>query len=363
MEEAVNLYHQAIQLKPDYAQAHINLGVILQIQGQFDEALAHYDLVLASEPNHIEAQLNKSINHLVRGNLIEGFRGYELRWQSANVSSPARNFTQPQWRGEPLEGTSILIHSEQGLGDTLQFLRYIPMVKKAGGRVILEVPSRLRRLAAELSGVEQLVVSGEPLPQFDLHCPIMSLPLAFATTLDTIPGATPYLKVPQEASESARTRIEPSQGMRVGIAWAGNPKKARDQFRSMMLSVLDPLLRLSDIHFFSLQMGEAAGQLNSTPSNITDLAPFTSDMADTAAQIEQLDLVITVDTSIAHLAGALGKPVWILLAQDADWRWLREREDSPWYPTARLFRQRSLGEWTDVVERVQNEVLLLLKSR
>jgi tetratricopeptide (TPR) repeat protein len=350
-EKALLYYKQALALRPDYVDAHNGLGVALKSMGNLEEAKTCYERALALRPDYVPALYNLALSQLTSGDFVRAWPGYEWRWRSDNFA-PERNFSQPQWRGEPLHGDRILLHAERGLGDTLQFLRYAYIVHEAGGKVILEVPAALRRLAPLLPCIEELVVSGEKLPDFSWHCPLMSLPLAFATAIDTIPSRIPYISIPQEAVNTAAKLPWPSKGLRVGVAWAGNPKHKRDRLRSIPLSLLEPILQLKGVEFFSLQVGDPTKQLAAINAQITDLAPFIADMADTAALIDRLDVVISVDTSVAHLAGALGKPVWLLLAYDADWRWLTGRENSPWYPTARLFRQRSYGDWAGVIERV-----------
>jgi hypothetical protein len=218
---------------------------------------------------------------------------------------------------------------------------------------MLDLPLKLHRLAARLPGILALVNTGDPLPYFDCHCPLMSLPLALGTTLETVPAQAPYLSAPPEALAAAAALPWPASGLRVGLAWTGNPDHPKNHFRSVPLELLEPLLDLEGVHFFSLQMGPAAEELAARKLPIVDLAPVTGDMADTAAQMACLDLILTIDTSMAHLAGALARPVWILLGHSPDWRWLLDREDSPWYPTARLFRQPGHGDWPSVIERVR----------
>ena len=272
-----------------------------------------------------------------------------------------RKLAQPQWKGEPLDGARIVIPAEQGLGDTLQFLRYIPMVAAAGGVVVLMVQERMRRLAARVPGVAELVVSGEALPEFAWHCPLLSLALAFGTTLETIPAEVPYLSVPEEALarlEELATVEWPEERLKVGVAWAGNQTFVGDRarYRSMPFEALRPLTEMAGVSLFSLQMGEACAELEGV-EGVTDLAPYVGDMADTAAQMARLDLVISVDTSVAHLAAGLGVATWVLLPfAAADWRWLLERSDSPWYPTMRLFRQPRPGDWAAVVAEVCGEL-------
>ncbi len=262
------------------------------------------------------------------------------------------DFPPPQWRGEPLHGARILLHGEQGLGDTLQFLRFLPMVQATGASVLLEVQPPLRSLAAQLPGVTALFTSGEPLPPFDWHCPLMSLPTALGIASESLPAPRSYLSIPDAAQQKAAALPWPATGLRVGIAWAGNAAHTKDRYRSLPLALLEPLLRLEGVHFYSLQMGPPAAQLQSLQAPITDLRPAITDMADTAALIAHLDLVIAVDTSVVHLAGALGKPVWLMLPAAPDWRWMLHRDDSPWYPSMRLFRQPTLNDWPHVVAQI-----------
>jgi len=285
------------------------------------------------------------------GDFAAGWMNYEHRWNDAPLHQ--RDFPCPQWKGEPLNGARILLHAEQGLGDTLQFLRYVPLVQAAGGAVILEVQDRLMTLAAEIPGVVEVVLWGGALPAFDWHCPLLSLPLAFGTTLETVSGAVPYLSVPEASRTKMRGLPWPEAGLRVGLLWAGNPTFSRDRyrFRSAPLELFKPLLEEYSVHWFSLQIGEPATGLAKAPwaAKVVDLSPHVENMADTAAQIAQMDLVITVDSAVAHLAGALGVPVWVLMPFTPDWRWLQQRSDTPWYPSMRLFRQPRPGDWEAVI--------------
>jgi tetratricopeptide (TPR) repeat protein len=359
VDEAMACYKRALTINPGYAEAHSNLGIALKAQGKLDEAVASYERALTINPGYAEARWNLSLTQLLQGDFAVGWRNYEsryfLKWRP-------RNFPQPLWHGESLNGARILLHAEQGLGDSLQFLRYVPIVQAAGGAVVLDLPEPLFRIAAGMSSDFVLKTSGEPLPPFDWQCPLMSLPLALGTTLETIPATVPYLTVPEEALHSAASRSWPKDGLRVGLVWAGNPTQLNDLNRSVPLSILKPLLDIEGIHFFSLQMGSANVQLAAAQAPIVDLAPAIGDFADTAALIAHLDLVIAVDTSVVHLAGALAKPVWVLLSFASDWRWLLDREDSPWYPTARLFRQSRQGDWQSVIKQVRTQLCDLAKK-
>lgn len=357
LEEASACYEQALVLEPTNPEAYSNLGSVLDLQGKEAESVAAYDRALQLKPGFAVARLNRSLLLLLRrGDFAAGLPDYEQRWRLQK----RREFMQPQWDGQPLKGARILLYPEQGLGDTVQFLRYVPMVQAAGGHVVLEVQAQMRRLASQLPDIAELVCCGEPLPPFDWHCPLMSLPLVFRTTLGAIPSRMPYLAILQEvadwtANRAAKKLGEAARtGLRVGIAWAGSPAHMRDRFRSIPLELLKPLLGLAGARFFSLQLGPAAMELISAGVPVIDLAPEIEDMADTAALIANLDLVIAVDTAVAHLAGALARPVWVMLPLAPDWRWLLDREDSPWYPTMRLFRQSRLGDWAPVVEAVRS---------
>jgi hypothetical protein len=292
----------------------------------------------------------------LQGNFREGWEEYEARWDTESFGAVKRSFSQPLWRGEPLAGESILLHAEQGFGDTMQFVRYVPLVASRGGQVVLEIQPRLRRLLGNLPGAAKVIVRGEELPEFSWHCPLLSLPLAFDTRLANIPAKVPYL-YPGEMEVQKWSRRLQGDGLRVGLAWAGNPNHVREGERSIPLEQLAPLMQVAGTTFYSLQKGPATAQIHKLPGiRLIDLDSQQNDFADTAAIIANLDLVITVDTAVAHLAGAMGKPVWVLLHHVPDWRWLLHRDDSPWYPAARLFRQTIAKDWTSVIGRVRMEL-------
>jgi tetratricopeptide (TPR) repeat protein len=344
-EEAIGHHKKALALQPDRAELHYNLGSALQRQGLYSEALACYGCALAIKPDYAGAHLNRALALLTTGELDEGWQEYEWRFAVARYD---RKFDQSLWSGEPLGGRSILIHAEQGFGDTLQFVRYIPAVAECGGRVVLEVPASLVRLARTVVGISEVVAAGNPLPTFDCHCPLLSLPRVFRTNLGTIPNAVPYLRVPAEASAGWAELIPATPGLRVGVVWAGTVVGAID------LRLLQPLWEVEGVSWFSLQVGDRSGDISSLAGvKIADLSPWLTDFAETAAAVSRLDLVISVDTSVAHLAGALGRPTWLLLRYPPEWRWLLAREDSPWYPTARLFRQGEEEDWSCVAREVE----------
>jgi tetratricopeptide (TPR) repeat protein len=355
-EDAIAAIQQTLAIEPDTAEAWCNLGVVHHARNELDQAMACYERARELKPDLSKVRMNIGLIHLVRGEFEEGWENYEWRWERAPLQR--RDFKQPQWKGEPLNGARILLHAEQGYGDTLEFLRYVPMVQKAGGTVVLEVQERLVRMARALPGVAEVVKEDDPLPPFDWHCPLLSLPPAFGTRLETIPAETPYVYVPEEARQKAAALDLNGEGLKIGLNWAGNPSFLHDiyRFRSIALAGLAPLLGVEGARFYSLQIGPEAEQLAQSRWPLTNLGALAGDMADTAAQMERMDLIVTVDTSVAHLAGALGKPTWVLMPYTPDWRWLLEREDTPWYPSMRLFRQQRPGEWGPVVERVRTEL-------
>jgi tetratricopeptide (TPR) repeat protein len=355
LDDAVSCFQRTLELDAKHAKACNCLGNACFDQGKLAESIGHCTRAVELNPEYYDAQMNVSLLQLQQGEFLSGWRNYGVRWKVY----PARSFVQPLWQGvaaadgPQIEGRRILIHAEQGLGDALQFMRYVPLVRDAGGTVVLDIPPRLWRLAQQLEGVDALVPTGNPLPPFDLQCPLMSLPQAFGTTLETIPARVPYLAAPPAALEKAARLHWPADELKVGLAWTGNASHPKNWSRSIPLTLLEPVLRMTGVQFFSLQMGPATAEIKNVQATITDLMPMTEDMADTAAQMAHLDLILTIDTSIAHLAGALGRPCWLLLSSLPDWRWLLNREDSPWYPTMRLFRQAKQGEWGPVVEAVR----------
>ena len=365
-DEALASYHRAIVLQPNFVEAHCNRGSVLQDIGRFDEALASYDHAISIKPDFADARFNAGAARLLAGDFARGWRDHEWRWDVAQLQSVKRDFAQPQWRGsDEIVGKTILIHAEQGLGDTLQFCRYLPRVAERAAHIIFEVQKPLHALMTSLPGGAQVVTRGDPLPDFDLHCPLLSLPLAFGTTLETVPAQTPYLSAPADKIGAWRDRLGKHNRPRVGLVWAGNPRKELpgsnriDRQRSMTFDRLEPLLDVAGCDFFSLQKGDdAVAQIrNSTlRERVTDWTDELHDFTDTAALIENLDLVIAVDTSVAHLAGALAKPFWLLNRYTTCWRWLVDRDDSPWYPTARQFRQDESRSWDNVIARMQIEL-------
>jgi tetratricopeptide (TPR) repeat protein len=355
LDDAVADFDKAIALQPDYAEAYADRGAALANLGRREEALASCDRAIALKPDSDEARFNKGACHLALGDYERGWQGYEWRWQTRNAPA-LPDLPSVLWRGETsLANKTILVHAEQGFGDSLQFCRYVPMLAKLA-TVVLDVPRPLVRLLSNLTGVTQIVARGDPLPPFDAWIPMLSLPLAFRTTLATIPATVPYLHaVPQPRWQQ---RLATLSGRKVGLVWAGSPLSpppkalAMDRRRSITLQHFAPLSTIPGLCLISLQKGDAAAQMPPAGMVLHDWTDELEDYADTAALVDALDLVISVDTSVVHLAGALGKPVWVLNRFDQCWRWLQDRTDSPWYPTARLFRQPAPGDWASVIREV-----------
>ncbi|CAN7606368.1 tetratricopeptide repeat protein [Trinickia sp. LjRoot230] len=378
--EARASYERALALAPAFVDALNNLGLTLIDLNRHADALAQYERALALAPEAAETHWNRALCLLQMGQLDEGWAEYEWRWQRSRIKASRRAFAEPQWFGDiPLEDKTILLHAEQGLGDTIQFCRYASLVSKRGARVILEVQPELMRLLAGLDGVAELVEAGSPLPPFDCHCPLLSLPLAFRTTLETIPWDAPYLHAERQAAQRWAARIDEtigaSRALKVGLVWAGGSRphvpelRKTDARRSLAFEQLASIADVPGVQLFSLQKGAAAAQLRAAQSahpasrRVIDWTDDLHDFADTAALVDNLDLVISVDTSSAHLAGAMGKPVWILNRLDTCWRWMLEREGSAWYPSARIFRQPSLGDWASVIDGVTRALSECAASR
>jgi tetratricopeptide (TPR) repeat protein len=358
-EVAIDSYQQAVQLDPSDRKAWTNLGALFQEMGQPQPAIDCYQKILSFDPEDAIAHMNLSIVLRQLGNWERGFAEFEWRWRCPDKAP--RDFPQPLWDGSDLEGKTILIHAEDGYGDTLQFIRFLPQVAQRGGRAIVECPPWLVRLLGCVPGIAELIPFGSPLPEFAVHAPLLSLVRLLGATPETLP-APPYLSAPDSAAVKLPT--DPDR-LKVGIVWAGNPNHQRDHDRSTTLEQFRPLLAVEGVDFYSLQKGPRSPELEqfSQRSQIQDLSADLHDFGDTAAAIEQLDLVISVDTSVAHLAGALGKPVWVLLSHNADWRWMLDRDDTPWYPTMRLFRQSQRGDWAGVFASVVQELQAIVASR
>ena len=351
LDEAVASYRKALAIKPDLADAHYNLGNTLIELGRLDEAVASLDRALALKPDLADAHANIGMLQLLMGDFQNGWEHFTWRWRTKDFLRP-RDYREPFWDGGKLAGKTIFVYPEQGVGDVIQFSRYLPLLAAGGGRVLFEVPKALFRLYAGGGLAENLVKAGESPPPFDCHAPLLDLPRHLKTTAETIPGCSSYLEAAGELKEEWANRLGPLTEFRVGIAWAGNPIHKNDHNRSIEASLFRPLTEIPGISIYSLQVGRNGEAARVFGEGAADLAPHLTDYAETAAAIGNLDLVVSVDTSVAHLAGVLGKPVWTLLAFMPDWRWLLERDDSPWYPTMRLFRQEKRGDWRRVIEDV-----------
>jgi len=350
LDEAERCYRAALRSDPAYPEAHNNLANAARGQGRWQESIAHCRQALALAPDYAEAHYNLAWSLLLTGGYAEGWREFEWRWR-LDAGAGARSFAVPRWQGEPLGDRVLLLHAEQGAGDTLMFCRYAAIAARLGC-VILEAPAPLVGLLSGLPGLLGVYPTGSDLPAFDLHCPLLSLPLAFGTELASIPAEVPYLSADPERVAEWRLRLLSVTGRRVGLVWAGNPAQRDDRRRSIRLASLAPLADLPDLTFVSLQKGWSG----TAPAGmrLLDWTDELQDYADTAALVEALDLVISVDTGVAHLAGALGRPVWLMNRFDPYFAWLVERTDSPWYPTLRQFRQAAPGQWAAVIESVRD---------
>jgi len=346
LEEAEQAFRKALQISPADVRAQQNLGVAWQVLGRTAEAEASFRTALQIDPGYATARWNLAVLKLLTGHYREGFQEFEARF-SKNEPVPLRHSDRPLWDGSFFAGKTLLVHAEQGFGDTFQFLRYLPLVAERGGKVLFECQHESLRdlLTASLRGTAFVYVRGEALPEVQLQVPLLSLPRIFGTTLETIPSPPSYLTPLARDLESWRERLHTDKGFRVGLVWAGRPKP--DPKRSASLQALAPLAAVPGTVFYSLQVGSGCEQALNPPAGMT-LRDYTAELSDfsaTAALMANLDLVITIDSAAAHLAGALGKPVWLLLPYAADWRWLTGRTDSPWYPGMRLFRQERPGDW------------------
>jgi len=386
-DEAIDCYQRALTLKPDYADAHNNLGAALAEQDQFDEAVAcyrralelkgdfyagYYNIAdalvrqarlaeaeaacrraLELQPDSADAHGLRSLILLGQGKLVEGWPEYEWRFKASNFKYTTP--PQPRWDGSPLDGRTVLLCSEQGHGDTLQFIRYAELVKQRGGQVVVECPAATAKLVAGCAGVDSVVVVGKPRPHFDFYLPLLSLPGIFGTSLETIPARVPYLAPDPSAAAQWKEEFNRESAFKVGISWQGNPDYRRDNLRSAPLVHFEELMKVPGIRVYSLQMGAGREQLTQAEGElpVIDLADRLGDFYNTAAIVSNLDLVISSDCATVHLAGALGVPVWVAMSYAPDWRWLLEREDCPWYPTMRLFRQSALHDWPGVFRRIE----------
>ena len=356
--EATALCHRLLEQRPDEAALVVNLAILLQLAGRYQDALAQFERAVALAPDGREGRFNLSLLLLLLGDYARGWDEYERRWDLVEVRRP--KFAQPEWQGEALDGKTILLHYEQGLGDTIQCLRFVPQVAASGGRVVLRIERALVRLAASLTDKVTILPRDARLPAFDVWCPLLSLPRILGTRSDTIPGAVPYLRPRAAVVERWARRLTEQPGLRVGLVWGGNAHHINDFRRSIDFSRLRPLLDVPGVRWFSLQVGRNASDVAALPTgSIVDLSAELTDFAETAGAVMNLDLVIAVDTAVVHLAGALARPAWVMISFTPDWRWMTERDDSPWYPTLRLYRQPQPGDWDSVIDRVAADLATL----
>jgi Flp pilus assembly protein TadD len=357
LEEAAERYRLAVRLKPGLAQGYSNLGNVLELLGERLEAAHCYQRALALDSNDADAHWNSALLKLLTGDFEQGWDEYE--WRRKTKWAVKHRYRGPEWSGEPLAGKTILLYAEQGLGDTIQFIRYAGLVKARGATVVVQCQRPLLGILAGSPGVDRLVAEDEPPPPFDWHAALLSLPRIFRTTLANVPCMTRYLVPSPALAVQWRQRLAGLGGFKIGIGWQGNARYSKDRYRSVPLRHFGALARVPGVRLIALQKGLGAKQLCEMPPEFPivdfsrELDEASGPFMDTAAIVESLDLVITSDTALAHLAGALGACVWVALSFAPDWRWLLERGDSPWYPTMRLFRQRSLGDWGTVFEEIR----------
>ena len=354
MTEAAACHAEALRINPGYAGAWRDLGVVQREQGQLTEAEASYNEAIRLRPDYAEAHLNRAILWLLMGDFERGWPEFEWRWRTRDIV--VRSFPQPRWDGAPLPDGTILIYAEQGFGDTLQFIRYVERVKERVGRVVVECQPSLEKLLAGVAGIDMLVPEGAPLPEFDVQAPLLSLPRLF----EAIPVRTPYLTVPPGRVEAWRERLARVPGFKVGICWQGFLGRKSLRRRTVALERLAPLAEIAGVCLVRLQRGPGSEQLADVRFPVWDPPDWPNDPGaswiETASLMQALDLIVTIDTAVAHLAGALGVPTWVLLPFAADWRWFLGRDDSPWYPSLRLFRQPRPGAWTELLDRVALEM-------
>ncbi|HTM56200.1 MAG TPA: tetratricopeptide repeat protein [Pirellulales bacterium] len=363
LDEAEAAFRRAVELAPSDSDTRNNFGALLRLRGKLDEAAGEFEAALATNPSSAEAHQNRAVLRLLRGQFAEGWVEYESRWQMPGAKLP--NYAEPRWRGEPLVGRTLRLWAEQGLGDTIQFVRYAPLVRAQGARILLDCPPALRPLLATAAGIDAFDRAEDPREWADYHVPLLSLPSYCNPDPSATAHLVPYLRPQPNRVAFWRERLADVADFKVGITWQGSPGYAGDYFRSLPLAWFAKLSKIPGVRLFSLQKNFGREQLLSQ-SGVVDLADELDEegraFTDTAAAIANMDLVISSDTAVAHLAGALGAPVWVVLQQTPNWRWLLAREDSPWYPSMRLFRQSTLGNWKPVFDAIARELAALAQS-
>ncbi|MFQ5765360.1 MAG: tetratricopeptide repeat protein, partial [Rhodospirillales bacterium] len=365
-EDAVESFRRALEIDDEYLDALCNMGSALQSLGRLDEAIAGYHRALSlagDDDDTTDLHWNLSLALLQNGDYEEGWREYDWRWRTPTFAEFRRDWEKPEWAGEALDGKTVLVHAEQGFGDAIQFCRFAPLVAERGGRVVLESRAPLTRLFGTLEGVAERIDLGAPVPDHDFQVPLMTLPRVFGTTVETVPADVPYLAPPEGAEPDPR--IKEAKGLKVGFAWAGSPTRRDNIKRSARLADFEPLFRVEGVTFFSLQVGPFQPELEDLDEGlgVIDLAGGLEDFGDTAAAVQALDLVISVDTAVLHVAGALAKPAWGLMSRPTGFFWMDERTDSSWYPTVRLFRQPEVGDWAPVFAGAEKELAALAKKK
>lgn len=355
-DRALSCYEKVTHLSPGYPHAYINSGLVLLIKGRYEEAAARYQKAIDLNPDDAISHWHLSNILLLTGNYEDGWKEFEWFRKTGDYIKRQRKFNQPLWDGSDIKGRTILLYAEAGFGDTIQFIRYAPLIARRGAKVIVESQNELTSLLQNIDGIHHVFSCGAKMPDFDIQCPLMSLPIIFGTRLENIPAQTPYLSADRRLAEKWRHRLQDNiSRLKVGLIWSGGGMPLK---KSTSLDIFAPLKQLEGIAFYSLQKGPHAGHAKNPPEGIrlTDYTDELHDFSETAALIANLDLVISVDTAVAHLAGAMGKPVWTLLPFVPDWRWLLDRKDSPWYPTMKLFRQPALGEWKSVISIIVEQL-------
>jgi len=363
LDEAEEYYRKALQFNPKHIDACNSLGVVLLTAGKYQDALHFLRKAVSLQPDSPPAHFYLSCVLLLLGDFKNGWKEYFWRWGMEQFKIP--DWPQPIWDGWDFTGKTLFIHIEQGFGDMIQIVRYLPLVAKRGGKVILQCQKELLPLIQNVEGVEHIITQDESLPSFDIHCPLMCLPMIFDTDLGTIPAKIPYIRADDLLVKQWREKMGGSSSVKVGLIWQGNPVHKNDRERSIVFEKLAPLAEISGVSFYSLQKGTGSEQARSPLGSLKliDFMDEVRDFSDTAALVENFDLVISVDTSVAHLAGAMGKAVWTLIQYSPDWRWMLDREDSPWYPTMRLFRQPVFGDWDSVIKRIEGELKEFCKRK
>jgi hypothetical protein len=358
-DEAMAAHQQALAINPKHADTHFNLGAAYHVRSNWDEGISHYERAISLKPDHAEAHYSRALVQLAQGDFANGWQGYEWRLRCKRFVQP--QVPGPRWQGEALAGKTLFVHAEQGLGDTLQFVRYVKLLRELGAHIVTRVPKTLLPLLTA-SGYDELIPTGQSPAQYDYHIPLMSLPGLLGNSLSTIPHDVPYITARPDLVDHWRNQLAAWPGLRIGINWQGNPAYTFDRYRSFPLKALAPVAAVPGVRLISLQKEHGLNQLAEVADQFAvidlgnqldrDHGPFT----DTAAVIANLDLVITSDSAVAHLAGAMGAKVWLATSHAAEWRWLIDRTDSPWYPTMKLFRQPTLGDWASVFDRMAIEL-------